>query len=497
MATDTLEATEKSQFVHIESTVGLTTSSADRYSADSSKNGDSAGIIEVEVEAPRETYRLYKRRFVGLVAIVLLNIVAAMPWPWFGPISNSTADDFGITLDQVNWLGNIVALVYLPTALLIPLIISRYGIRRCCDIGAVALILSAWIRYAGTARSLSPNGAYALLMFGQFFASIAQPIYQVIGPKYSETWFNLNGRTTATMIIAISNPFGGALGQLISPLIGSTRQSILVLGILCTAAAPLVFLIQAAPPTPPTYAASKKPLTLISLCRAMIGTEVEPAAHMSKRERIDFAIVVLIFGALVACSNAFAILSAEILQPVGYSPDISGFMGACLLLSGMVAAIISAPLFDRVFTHHLARTSKILVPPVAVAWLTLIWAVRPNNTAALFVVLAVIGVGSLPMLAVGMELACEVTRNADGSSAIIWFTGNLCTVAFVLIAGALRASQDASPALNLKRYLIFEGVIVVAACSSVFFLKGVQSRKALDEEKFEESRANQMDAIIS
>ena len=36
-----------------------------------------------------------------------------------------------------------------------------------CDVGAVCLIVSAWVRYAGTAPSLSPNGAYALLIFGQ------------------------------------------------------------------------------------------------------------------------------------------------------------------------------------------------------------------------------------------------------------------------------------------------------------------------------------------
>ena len=29
------------------------------------------------------------------------------------------------------------------------------------------MILSAWVRYAGTARSLSSGGAYALLMVGQ------------------------------------------------------------------------------------------------------------------------------------------------------------------------------------------------------------------------------------------------------------------------------------------------------------------------------------------
>ena len=36
-----------------------------------------------------------------------------------------------------------------------------------CDVGAVCLIISAWVRYAGTSRSLSNNGAYTLLIFGQ------------------------------------------------------------------------------------------------------------------------------------------------------------------------------------------------------------------------------------------------------------------------------------------------------------------------------------------
>ncbi|KAF8160671.1 major facilitator superfamily domain-containing protein [Crassisporium funariophilum] len=438
-------------------------------------------------DGPRDSYRLYRRRFTGLVALVFLNIVSAMSWPWFGPISNNTAAEFGITLDEVNWLGNIVAIVYLPTALLIPSVISRYGIRRCCDIGAVALIISAWVRYAGTAQSLSPKGAYALLIVGQFFASIAQPIYQVIGPKYSETWFDLKGRTTATMIVAISNPFGGAIGQLLSPLVGDTRQSILVLGIMSTVVAPLVFLIGAAPPTPPTYAGSKGPHSLTSLVRAMLGLKVEPTTYMTIRERFDFAIIFMVFSVLVGISNTFAIISAQILQPYGYSADQSGFMGACMLLTGMVAAFIVAPLFDRVFTHHLAIISKILVPIVAVGWLSLIWAVRPDNTAALFVIMTVIGVCSVPMLPIGMELACEVTRNADGSSAFVWFGGNLLGVIFVLSTGALRAGPNGSPPLNLKHALIFMGIVVMAGSASILLLRGQQKRRDLDEEKLQES----------
>src|SRR6266436_4135967 len=39
--------------------------------------------------------------------------------------------------------------------------------------------------------------------FPQALSAISQPVYQILAPKYSERWFDLKGRTTATMIISI------------------------------------------------------------------------------------------------------------------------------------------------------------------------------------------------------------------------------------------------------------------------------------------------------
>ena len=36
-----------------------------------------------------------------------------------------------------------------------------------CDIATLLLLLSAWIRYAGTAQTLSKGGAYTLIIIGQ------------------------------------------------------------------------------------------------------------------------------------------------------------------------------------------------------------------------------------------------------------------------------------------------------------------------------------------
>lgn len=47
--------------------------------------------------------------------------------------------------------------------------------------------------------------------------------------------------------------------------------------------------------------------------------------------------------------------------------------------------------------------------------------VEPNNTGALFAIMALLGICTITMLPIGLELGCELTRNADGSSAVVWF----------------------------------------------------------------------------
>ncbi|KAH8828337.1 major facilitator superfamily domain-containing protein [Flagelloscypha sp. PMI_526] len=462
-------------------------------SASSEKSQGSPVPAEVVAASERSSdgpYRLYKRRFVGLVGMVVLNLVGAMGWVWFGPIANNASRDFNITLDQVSWLGNTTALIYLPVSILIPIFISKFSFRRVCEIGTVTLLISGWVRYAGTASTLSGGRAYALLIIGQMFAAITQPIFQVLGPKYSELWFDLRGRTTATMIIAISNPIGGAIGQLLSPLVGDTKQSILVLAIISTAACPFLFLISEAPPTPPTYAATHDSGSMKPLLKAWILGNVPESdpSYMEPRERIDFGLIVVVFGVIAGLTNTFGVLSNQFLEPKGYDADTSGLMGACLLLSGVVAALVTAPLFDRVFTHHLAITSKSIVPIIALAWLSMIWAVRAGVGGAIFGVLAVIGAASLTILPVALELGVELTRNADGSSAILWFCCNLWCVIFILVDGALRKPESEN--YDMRNALVFNGTICMVASSLIFFLRGRQRRRERDEQMLQDSLAH-------
>lgn len=69
---------------------------------------------------------------------------------------------------------------------------------------------------------------------------------------------------------------------------------------------------------------------------------------------------------------------------------------------------------------------------MAACWIGLIFTVKPDNTIAIFIVAALIGIIGFLLLPVGLELGVEVTRCAETSSAMLWMSGNLWTLIFVL-----------------------------------------------------------------
>lgn len=85
-------------------------------------------VCLLECPEPRRRHRL---------ALVRSNLKhKCVNYPRTSCLNGSIEDDFtaarefNISLDHVNWLGNIMACVYIPTAALIPWAVSRYGLRR-------------------------------------------------------------------------------------------------------------------------------------------------------------------------------------------------------------------------------------------------------------------------------------------------------------------------------------------------------------------------------
>ena len=133
-------------------------------------------------------------------------------------------------------------------------------------------------------------GSFSTTTCTQFFTCIPQTTFQILGPAYSEAWFDLKGRTTATMVIAIcvsiifpclrnkhlvttsesnwwrfrpnyfprvqDNSTICRIFAIAILFLNLTVLQIFGLAIICTAAIPFVLLIGTAPPTPPSMFAS-------------------------------------------------------------------------------------------------------------------------------------------------------------------------------------------------------------------------------------------------
>lgn len=194
---------------------------------------------------------------------------------------------------------------------------------------------------------------------------------------------------------------------------------------------PFGFLVQNAPPTPPTFAGSRQSASMKELFRAWVGkVPKDSPSYMELRDRLDFGILFFSFGVLVSASGAWSNFSNQTFSPHGYTAQRSGLFDATFLASGIVAALVSAPLFDRFLSPYLGFTIRTLLPIVAAIWVSFIWVVRPNNSAVLFPLNAILGICSFIMLPIALELGAEVTRNAEMSCTLLFFGYALAACVF-------------------------------------------------------------------
>ena len=101
--------------------------------------------------------------------------------------------------------------------------INKGGPKSSIIVTAILIFVGNWVRYAGTRAN---GGSFGVAMFGQILIGFAQPFCLSAPTRYSDLWFTDHGRTSATAVATLANPFGGALGQLIGPLLATNPGEI-------------------------------------------------------------------------------------------------------------------------------------------------------------------------------------------------------------------------------------------------------------------------------
>ncbi|KAJ5810151.1 uncharacterized protein N7503_002369 [Penicillium pulvis] len=400
----------------------------------------------------RPIYKVYKRRFWGLAQLVLLNIVVSWDWLTFSSISSTAAEYFQVSESAINWMSTGYLFAFCIASPFVIWVLNKGGPKPAIVITATLLLIGNWLRYAGTRAN---GGIFGLAMFGQILIGLAQPFCLCAPTRYSDLWFSDKGRTSATAVASLANPLGAALGQLIDSEWASKPSDIpnmvLYISVISSVAAIPSFFLPAAPPTPPSASSAIPRTPLIPATRQLLGT-------------LEFWLILIPFSVYVGFFNSVSSLLNQILEPYGFSETDAGIAGAILIVVGLVVAAVVSPLTDR-FKHYLGSI-RILVPIVVASYIGLIFA--PSSSAGIapsYVVMALMGASSFSLLPVVLEYLVEITYpfSPEIGSTICWTGGQLLGACFILIQDALKASENATPAYNMRNALIFACVICAAA----------------------------------
>ncbi|KAH6633101.1 major facilitator superfamily domain-containing protein [Boeremia exigua] len=403
-------------------------------------------------------FKVYKRRWLGLAQLVLLNIVVSWDWLTFAPVSTSAATYFDVSETAINWLSTAFLFSFSVAAPLVIWTLHRSP-KESILWASGLLLVGNWIRFAGTKAS---GGVFGVVMFGQILTGLAQPFVLAAPTRYSDMWFTERGRVGATALASLANPFGGALAQLINPLLGSVDKIVLIVSIIATVSCiPSIFL-PSAPPTPPTASSSLSRTPVLESIKVMLRSP-------------PFYVILLTFSVYVGFFNAFSSLLNQILYPYGFSEDEAGICGAILIVVGLVVAAITSIVLDR--THAYLLGIKILCPLVALSYMAMIWAPQTRTIAAPYVISAVLGASSFSLLPIALEYLVEITFPAspEVSSTICWVGGQFIGACFVLIMDALKDGRAVDltqvndggridsggnrPPGNMYNALVFEAVV--------------------------------------
>ncbi|EQL03111.1 hypothetical protein G6O67_008234 [Ophiocordyceps sinensis] len=409
-------------------------------------------------------YRTYKRRWFGLVQLSLMNIVVSWDWLTYAPVANASAEYYGVSLEVINWLSISFFLAFVVVFPLAIAIIHR-GPKPAFLVAAFLMLVGNWVRYAGSTKP--EGGRIALAMAGEILIGFSQPFILAAPTRYSDIWFTHRGRVAATAVASLANPLGGALGQLVNPLLvkkaGDISNLVLYVAIVSTVCCVPALFVPGNPPIPAGPSSQMPKLGLGKSIRAVTGS-------------LEIWLILIPFFIFVGFFNSLSSLLNQFMVPYGFSVDEAGIAGAILIFVGLFFAAISSPILDR--TKAFIPAQKCLIPIIALCYLVFIWMPETRTVIGPYVVLAVLGAASFANVPIALELLIELSHplSPEVTSTIAWAGGQLFGAIFVIISAPLTAGPDGDPPMNMKKNLVFQGVLAMVICPLPLFL-GLFGRK--------------------
>ncbi|WZH50154.1 MFS-type transporter [Fusarium acuminatum] len=274
-----------------------------------------------------------------------------------------------------------------------------WGLRPTLISDSALLLIGNWVRYAG---SYSSDGStVSFVAVAQALLGMSQSLVLSAPTRFSETWFTRKGRVTATAVMSLANPAGAAIWSIIVTLWTNEPSDIssVVLYVAITSSAVAIpgLFIPGAPPTPPSPTHHiERPRVLPSL-RILIRS-------------LECYLIIIPFWVYIGLFVATTSLVNQIVTPYGFSDTEAGLGGGLLIILVLVCSAITARIIGRTKKFNLVIKCGVVVG--GLCYLALVWDPDAKEIGALYAVLCCIGISSLSIVPVVLEVLTEFSYPA-------------------------------------------------------------------------------------
>jgi len=376
------------------------------------------------------TYKVYRYRWVVLMAFMFVVIMNQLLWITYAPITSSAAAYYQVSDLSIGLLSMCFMIVYILISLPASWVIDTYGMRTAVGIGAVLTGVFGLMRGMAGAN-------YTLALLAQIGIAVGQPFILNSITKIAAKWFPVNERATASGLGTLGMYAGIFVGIAMTPYFTidlGIGKMLFIYGILSALSA-LAFFVFAKenPPTPPCSPEQEK--------RSLVFDGLKQA--LNKRQ---FILLMIIFFIGLGVFNAVTTWIENIVGPRGFSITQAGMTGGLMIVGGLAGALVIPALSDR----YRRRVPFILLS-LAGATIGLAGVTFATTYGLLLASAFAMGFFLLSAGPIGFQYGAEVANPApEGTTnGLLLLMGQVSGIAFIIGMDSFKSASTGSMTIPL------------------------------------------------
>ncbi len=392
-----------------------------------------------------EKVKVYGYRWIVLLLFAIVDAMVEVHWVNFAPITGEAARFYGVTPLQIGFLSMTYMIVYLALCIPASYVIDRFGLRIGVGIGA------ALMGVFGLVKGIYASD-YTAVLISQFGLAVAQPFIINAMTKVGAKWFPVEERATAAGLAVLSQYVGIIVALGVTPVLYAAyamKGMLMIYGISSVIAAVLfLVLVRDNPPTPPTAVPEEE--EGFNFFAGLAGL----------LKRRDMIMLLVLFFMGLGMFNAVTTWIEQILSPRGINAEQAGFIGASMMVGGIIGAIILPVLSDK-----LRKRKPFLVITMAGVLPGLAGLTFFTGYGMLLAASFVLGFFIMSAGPIGFQYGAEVGHPTPESTTqgLILLSGQISGVIFIFAMDRLRSPETGSMTPFMIIFLALMLVSVVMA----------------------------------